>query len=444
MENCGSLGRHAIVPTPVHPIPTLASDPFVILDAPGGVEVHLLQTRRFKTVLLQWVVEAHLDERRAARAILPDLLTRATARYPDLASLSARCEELYGAELLASVTGHGPTQLLRLGFETVADRYAGTLDLFQQSVDLLAEVLHEPPLEGGRFRADHFEQERANLVRAIAGLADDKRLFAYRRMVEAMHAGTPYALHSWGSLEAAAALEEDEVRAAWNSMVQRAPVRMLLVGDVEPQAALEAAERLSGGQRRESPRGPVLPPGARPAVVRQVSDVQPLAQSKLVMGFRLPVERLADPAVPLCARVLGGDSHSRLFKRVREQESLAYGCSAVASLDSGTLVVQAGIDADAAERVQTMVLEECDRLAGEGLTEAELELSRRSRLRDLADLRDMPRSHCGFRLSALLDGRPHVAEAAEAATRLVTPAQIASVADACRLDTVFLLEGRQP
>jgi zinc protease len=328
-----------------------------------------------------------------------------------------------------------------MGVHVTADRYAAGRSLFGETVALFAEVLQDPPLVEGRFRPDHFAQERENLIRAIEGLSDDKSLYAYRRMVEAMHAGTARAFHSWGDLASARALDEPAVHRAWLDVTRSAPVRMFVAGDVTPAAAIEAAGRLADGSIRPRPSPPTPPAPWLERPVCELHERQPLAQSTLVMGFRVRPELLPDAAAPLCGAVLGGDSHSRLFKRVREAEGLAYGCSAYLAVDHGTLVVQAGTDAGAAGRVQEIVLEELERLARQPPPAAELDLSRRSQLRHLADLHDAPRAHCAFRLGALLSGRPHVVEDAAASVRAVRPEHVSAVAAGCRLDTVFLLEG---
>ena len=429
-----------MTPTPL----ATARDPFEVIAAPGGVELHLQRTDKYKSVLLLWVVEAPLDERRAARALLPDLLTRGTARSPGLAAMAARCEELYAMDLLAEVSAHGRLQLLRFGFEAVADRYSGGRPLFMEAAELLAEVLHEPPLPGGRLRADFLEQERTNLVHAIAAMADDKALYSYRRLVETMHAGTPFALHPWGTVEQAAALDEPAVRAAWDEVRDELPVRLMIVGDVSREQALDACARLLAGTRH-APHAPAqLAPALPERPLRHVREVQPLAQSKLVMGFRVQPELLPGAAAPLFGLVFGGDSHSRLFKRVREAESLAYGCSAGVSIESATAVVQAGVDAVNAPRTQELVLDELRRLAEHGVREDELALSRRAQLRRLDNLKDSPRAACAFRLGALMSGRPHVLEEARERVQRVTPEQVAAVAAGCEADTVFLLEGKLP
>ncbi len=416
------------------------ADPFAEIATPEGVQVHLHRTTAFKTVLLQWAFEAPLDEGAAARALLSDLLTRATRRLPSLTALAARCEELYATELTSHASAWGDRHVLRFGFETVADGWAGR-PLFREAVELLTDVLHDPPLECGRFRTDHLEQERTNLVHSIQGLQDDKQLHAFRRLIEAMHAGTPFARHGWGTLEEARGLGEPVVRAAWSALVQRAPARLFVVGDVDEDSAAWAAGRLAAGPHA-APGPPVRPPPLPARAPQELVETQKLAQSKLAIGYRLPAQLLPGSAAPLLALVLGGDTFSRLFKRVREAEGLAYGCSASVAVESGTLVFQAGIDADKAPRVRELVAAELLAIARDGVKDEELALARRALLRRLSDLRDSPRGLCGFRHAALLAGRPHELVEAEASVRRAAAADLQALAAAARLDTTFLLEGK--
>ncbi len=419
-------------------------DSLTLVGSPGGVEVHLLRTSRFKAVHLHWLVEAPLDAGRTARAVLPDLLTRATATYPDLAALSARCEELYNTDLLASVTAHGGRQVLRFGAETIADRYSLDGPLLPRVLDLLAEVLHAPPLVGGRLCAEHLAQERTNLARAIESLADDKPLYAYRRLVETMHAGGPHAQHSWGEASVARALDEPDVHAAWDHVREAAPVRLMIVGDVTPEQAHETARRLSGVEARPAPRAAGPPPALPDRDVQVVEEEQPLAQSRLCLGFRLPRERLPGAACTVTSLVFGGGSHSRLFKRVREADGMAYGCSASALLDSATLVVQAGVDDEHLDAVRDTVVEELLRLGRDGVDREEFELSVRAQRRRLVALADSPAGLMGLRLAGLMTGRATDPARALAELDAVTPDDVAAVAAGCRLDTVYALRGRTP
>ena len=102
----------------------------------------------------------------------------------------------------------------------------------------------------------------------------------------------------------------------------------------------------------------------------------------------------------------------------------------------------AGVDAAVSSRVIELVQEELVRLASDGVSAAELDLSRRAQERRLIDLLDSPRGQCAFRHAALLDGRAHEVEQALTELRAVGSEDVVNVAAGCELDTVFLLEGR--
>ncbi|GJM20186.1 MAG: hypothetical protein DHS20C15_01010 [Planctomycetota bacterium] len=415
---------------------------FQTLAGPGGLEIQLLPTRAFKTVILALVVEAPLDEQRSARALVPDLLSRGTASFPDLASLGARCEELFDTELLATCSAAGGRQLLKLGVETVADRWVGDVPLVAQAAELLAELVHAPPLVDGRFVPEHVEQERVNLVRALRGLDDDKGSYAVRSLLATMHADTPWAHHAWGTLEAAQQLDEVSVRDAWTGLRTAFPARLFIAGDVSEAQVADVAERLAAGATREAPSAPEPVPQRTSSEVQRQREDQDLAQSKLAMGWRLPSELLPGAAAGMFAEIFGGSASSRLFKRVREQESLAYGCGSVALPDSGTLLVQAGLEPGTAERVEQLVGEERERLARDGVRDAELELARTALRRRLLASQDRPGERLHFRLRGLLTGRATTIDAALEQLAAVTASDVTELARGCALDSVFLLEGR--
>lgn len=419
-------------------------DAFETVAAEGGIELHHLGTDKYKAVHVGLALTRPLDEHTAARALLGDLLTRGTASRPSLAALAARCEELYDTELHAHASAFGADQVVGFGLTTVADRYADGETLVEQAAALLAEALHAPPLVDGAFRADHVATERRNLAHAIASLADDKGHLARRRLLETMFGDSPFARHPWGRADEAEALTDDELPGVWRDLARAAPARLFVVGDVPRATALAIADVLADGARRPAPAAAGLPPPRARGPVRQGRLAEPLAQSKLAIGYRVDPAVLPGAAPGLLASVLGGGSHSRLFKRVREAEGLAYGCGARLLPDRAALVVQAGIDAAAAPRVQQVVAEELARLADEPVPAEELEVARTLGMHQLEELHDSPRALMAFRLRGLATGRAsRVGEAVEALSA-VRAEDVRRVAAGLEPDAFFLLEGTGP
>jgi predicted Zn-dependent peptidase len=152
------------------------------------------------------------------------------------------------------------------------------------------------------------------------------------------------------------------------------------------------------------------------------------------------VDLLAGAGPGLMSEILGGSATSRLFKRVREEASLAYGCGAVCLPDSATLLVQAGIPPGSAARVEQLVQQELDRMAAEPVGDDEFEQARAGLRRRLRASLDRPMARLGFRLRGLVTGRATRIETALEELQRTTPEDIRALADGCRLDSVFLLE----
>lgn len=98
-------------------------------------------------------------------------------------------------------------------------------------------------------------------------------------------------------------------------------------------------------------------------------------QVQLALGYpALPYGHKDLPALSLLATILGGNMSSRLFTRVREQEGLAYSihASRASYRDTGTFMVQAGLDKQRVMPALTLILQELQTVQEHGVTADEL------------------------------------------------------------------------
>jgi len=104
--------------------------------------------------------------------------------------------------------------------------------------------------------------------------------------------------------------------------------------------------------------------------------VQDLAQQHLCIGgVGLPHEHPDRFVLVLLSSLLGGGMSSRLFQRVREQEGLAYSVYTYADSydDTGLFCAAMSVQPDNGPRALQLTLAEFDRVAREGVPDAELD-----------------------------------------------------------------------
>ena len=90
----------------------------------------------------------------------------------------------------------------------------------------------------------------------------------------------------------------------------------------------------------------------------------------------------------LLGSMLGGGPHSRLFREVREKQSLAYYAHAVVDRHKGLLLVHVGLDAAAAPRVEEETLRQLAALQSGEFEAEELDTARAGILSLLAAVGD--------------------------------------------------------
>ena len=411
-----------------------------------GVEFLGFRDPKFKTARMSvHFLLPMCKEEASANALLPFLLSRASREYPDFTKLEQRLAELYGASLSADVDKVGDMQVLSVAASGLADCYALEGEpILQHLADLLCSVLFDPLLEDGLFPLDGFEQEKRQTIELIETELNEKRSYARQRCESLMCAEEPYGLSRYGTREEVAALERPQLTESWKRVVTHAPARVIVMGNCELEPLYERFCRAF----RALSRGALVPCEThnRPAApqVREVKEELPVAQAKLVMGFRTgifqPQKEVA--AMRMAMTIFGGTPSSKLFVNVREKQSLCYYCGASYNSMKGIVLVQSGVEEKNIEKARAEILKQLVELQQGRFTEEEWSAAKLSLLNAYRATADSLGAMSGCLLTQSLSGRPLTLEEAAAEMEAVTREEIVAAANQLSLDTVYCLVGK--
>ncbi|OUN05436.1 peptidase M16, partial [Flavonifractor sp. An92] len=227
-----------------------------------GVRLTAVHTNTFKSCVLGAQFLAPLSpETAAANALVPSVLRRGTAKHPDMESISAALDELYGGSIQPMVRARGEIQCVGFLGNFLDDAY--TLDgsaVLEPAAALLGELLLNPRTQDGAFCPDYTAGERANLIDRIRAQVNEKRSYAIKRLKEEMCAGEPFAVDRLGDEAHAAALTPETLWERYQALLATAPMELYYCGTAEParvEAALRAALKdLPRGERQAVPAHP--------------------------------------------------------------------------------------------------------------------------------------------------------------------------------------------
>lgn len=407
-----------------------------------GVRLCAQSTDKFKTCRINISMAMPLDLNASARAILPFILHRRCAKYPDYIMLSRVLDELYGASVSAGVLKRGESQILSFNLTAIDDRFALDGDTVAlECVQLLCDMIFDPLTDGDSFPADIVEQEKRLLTEAIENEMNDKRRYALMRCEELMFSDEAYGINRLGTVEDVKALTPEVIYSEWKNVLREAVVQITMVGsmDVEPVADM-LRERFSHIERE--------PVCLSTKFITDVSkeeyicEEMPIKQGKLVMGLRTGMKNEDDNAVPMriAVDIFGGGTYSKLFSVVREKMSLCYYCSAALFSSKGVVMVQSGIEDINEEKAKSEILNQLSLVAQGDFSDDDFSSSIKSITDSIISNNDTPESICAWYASQLLRDKLKTPEEYVEEIRSVERRQVVEAAKTIKLDTVFMLK----
>ena len=414
-----------------------------------GVHLTAVHTEKFKSCVLGASFLAPLDRTTAAcNALVPSVLRRGTQEHPDMESLSAALDELYGGSIEPVVRTRGETQCVGFLGSFLDDAY--TLDgsaILEKAAGLLGELLLRPCTEQGVFRRDYTDSERQNLIDRIRAQVNDKRSYALLRLKREMCAGEPFGVDRLGDESSARAITPESLWARYQDLLRTAPMELYYCGSAKPERVADALRAALSQLPTDGVRTPLPRPAAKeaPAQPREGVESLDVTQGKLTMGLRTGSTVWSEdyPALLLASAIFGGTTTSRLFLHVREKLSLCYYASSQLEKLKGVMLVSSGVEFDKVGEARAEILSQLEACRKGAFEDWELEGARRSVVSALHSAMDAQARLEDFWLGQAVAGLTEDPEALARRVEEVTREQVVAAFSSLQLDTIYFLKGRE-
>ncbi len=305
------------------------------------------------------------DERLGLANLCSKVIDRGTATR----GVSQLADELdgRGVSLSVSATRH----VLSLSCTCLAED-------FEPILDLVGDIVMHPV-----FPEAEIATRRGEIITSIRQDEDSPAVMAVETLFAMLYPNRhPYGRRAKGTVETVERIDREALVAFLAARVVPSSLSLVVVGDVEVARAVGAAERVFGEWRGPAIEPDRVPPAGR-TPSRQHTAVPMMGKSQADIAYGFTTIRRSDPAyhaAVLMNNVLGQYAlGGRLGTRIREKQGMAYYAFSAfdANLGEGPLVIRAGVNPANVDRTIEAIDEEIARLAASGVTEGELEDSKR-------------------------------------------------------------------
>ncbi len=406
-----------------------------------GINLNLIKTNKFKSNLVSLYMEMPLDKDDVTKnALIPLVLKRGTNKYTTNLDIERKLEELYGAEFSLNINKKGERHVLRFTIESPKGIYVEDEKYFYDVIDFLKEIVFNPYLEENSFSKKYVEQEKENLKKIIEGKINDKRSYAITRCIEEMCKNEKFSIYEYGYVEDLDSINNQNLYSRYEYILNTSPIEIFFIGDYDDNIVeyMEDTFRIDRENIVDVPREKIINGVQTKNMVREDMSI---SQGKLVMGYRtsIPYEDDLYNALLVASEILGGGPNSKLFRTVREKESLAYYIGSMVYKYKSIMLIDAGIDFDKYEKTLEITRGQIDELKNGVFTDEDIEIAKKSIVTSLKSVTDSNYLISEFFLSQILSNDNSTIDETIESILNVNKEEIIEASNKINIDTIYFL-----
>lgn len=410
-----------------------------------GYTLHLIPTKKFKTINVSLRLQSPLlKETTTIRTLLTFVLIAATRQYPSTKELASYLDDNYGARLSTNISTKGKSQIINIHTSFINDIYLPHQEsLLLKQIQLLSDLFFDPYLVNGTFDLNIVNQKKKELKDRLQANKDDKFSYSLDKLFEYMGREQTLSISSTGYEKDIDQISSQDLYQYLLKCIREDEKHLYIVGDIDEsivnifqkhlQFPLVTQDFISA-YTYQSPRLDVL----------EIIEKQDVTQSKLNIGYQIECDFTSPQhyAMTVLNAILGGFSQSRLFKVVREENSLCYYISSSYDAFNGIMIINAGIDGKDYSKTLLLIDEQIHDIQLGHLSDEEINISKILLQNALRKTNDEASSMITLSYNRDITHKKETNEEYIQKLLNVTKEDLIEVSKAIKKDTIFFLTGK--
>lgn len=410
----------------------------------NGIFLNLIKTDKFKSNLLSYYFIRPLDREEVTKnSLIPLVLKRGTKDLNTSIEIEKAFEEMYGANFSSTVNKRGERHVGRFSVEWANDKYLNDEKLNTKVIDLVNEIIYNPYVENNGFKREYVEQEKVNHSIRIESKINDKRSYAINRCIEEMCRHEDFSIYSLGYVEDIESIDESNLYEQYKKILNTSQIEIFYIGDYDDDLESYLIDKNTVERKDlvEIPREKIISSVEQKNMLEDRMDVN---QGKVVIGYRagIPFEDELYTPLLLANDILGGGPNSKLFKNVREKESLAYYVSSSVLKYKSIMLIDAGIEFTDYQKTVDIINDQLEELKKGNFTDNDIDISKKSIKTSLESIGDSIFHISEFFLSQILAKDDKSLEDSIKDFDNVKREEIIKAANKISIDTIYFMNGK--
>lgn len=410
-----------------------------------GYYLHLIPTDKFKNITISLKMQNTLDVKTVTkRTLLSFMLTTGTKNYPSTQELSKYLENLYGMKFGSSVATKGKSHVININSVCVNQEFLPYQeDLLIKQIQLISDVFHQPNAENGRFDDKMFKMKKKELKDRIISNQDDKFYYSLEKLFTYFGKDEPLGISTYGYLQEIDDISNEELYEYFQRCICDDQKNIYVVGNID-ESIVSLFDQYLSFPENDQEYDTVYQMQKHHEGLQEVFEKQDITQAKLNMGYLTDANFIRENhyAFTVFNMIFGSSSQSKLFKVVREKNSLCYYISSSYDAFNSIVVITAGIESKDYDKVKNLVDLQLTAMKNGQFDEKDIDIAKLMIKNALTKTKDEPISQIALLFNKNITHKQETDEEYIQKINAVTKQDIIEVCQSMTLDTIFLLKGR--
>ena len=336
--------------------------------------ITVLPNKKFKRNRISInLIVPNAREKATMYALMPGLMERAYEDYPDMQMLSRKLNRMYAAQLSVGTAVIGANRCMRFTVQGIKNEYCiNNEDLMAELCDVLLGVIFRPCLEDGAFVKDWLEVEKFKLREDIEGEINDKRGYCVKNARRKFFGDGLNGVERMGYLDEIDGITAEMLYSCYREMLDMAVVEIFITANNPDSAVEKLTEAFSYNRSAQADILPVTAVECKDAEF--FTESTDTTQGKVCLVYTTKRLLTEDERYHMlvASALYGGTASSRLFKNVREKQSLCYYCAAGFNGFTSSMSVDSGVEHHNTQRTIDAVQYELKNMIEGEITDEEI------------------------------------------------------------------------
>lgn len=408
-------------------------------------KIHTIKTDKFKNCSMEIMFRNNLiKEEITENNMLVDMLMHSSKKYPKRRDIAIELENLYSSSVRGFSTRLGNSIMLSFVLDFLNPRYCDE-GYLEEVISLPFELLLNPNVDNLEFDRRSFNIIKNRIKSDIESLKENASRYAFRRSLTLMDKDSPSSYYMTGYLSDLENITPSSLVDTYHRMLNDYICDIYIIGNLDMDKVVQLIKDKFKIKTIKDYKVNLYVDNKIRKKNLDICENGNYEQDSLVMIYNLDNlnKKERDYVIQLYNIILGsGGLTSKLYKYLREENSLCYIASSMYQKYDGLLLIYSGIDKKDKNKCLKLINKALQEMINGDFTDEELDNAKKAVISSIKMSEDTNGGIINNYLFNELDNLPLYDERVKEFKK-ISKKDVIEVAKKVRLNTIYLLSGEE-